>query len=282
MKKSLFFLFSVVAFVFLYSCAGESQTTDAENTDSLNNVASMAAQNLKIHGTGIWVRSTPVTGDVVMKLNEGDECKIIEKGIADTIKQNVDYWYKIEFNGQQGWVFGSQTTASQNVVIESNSIETIALVVYSALSAKDFAKLNSFIKADVGVYKLYNPGSMVAIDFAKEANAEFIDFEAENYENEPVVVKDLPAYDCGEMKWAKEGAFLGDVKNYTELSTGLNNMKEYNDVPYTPDQMKAAKKAEKMLQKVLLVTGSNIKLYFSQIENKWYLVAIDAVTPCEA
>jgi len=68
---------------------------------------------LIIEGTNIWIRNKPITGDVVMKLNSGDKCKIIEKGEMATIKEKTDYWYKIEFEGKIGWVFGSQSDIKQ-------------------------------------------------------------------------------------------------------------------------------------------------------------------------
>ena len=64
---------------------------------------------LTIHGKDIWVRDYPNTGKVIMTLNEGDHCKIIQVGRYDVIREKGNHWYKIDFNGQTGWVFGSQT-----------------------------------------------------------------------------------------------------------------------------------------------------------------------------
>jgi hypothetical protein len=68
---------------------------------------------LIINGKDIWVRDLPTTGKVVMKLNEGNKCKVLEKGKSETIRGISDFWYKIEFEGKQGWVFGSQTSLKQ-------------------------------------------------------------------------------------------------------------------------------------------------------------------------
>jgi hypothetical protein len=67
---------------------------------------------LLIRGKDIWVRDIPSTGKVVMKLNEGDKCKILDKGKVAVIKGLPDYWYEVEFNKKTGWVFGSQTNLS--------------------------------------------------------------------------------------------------------------------------------------------------------------------------
>jgi len=87
-----------------------TQTSKAEepNANILND--SKIPSKLEIIGKDIWIRNAPKTGDVVMKLNSGDVCKIVEIGIEETIKVKTDFWYKIEFNGKTGWVFGSQTS----------------------------------------------------------------------------------------------------------------------------------------------------------------------------
>lgn len=69
---------------------------------------------LVIEGDNIWIRAEPVTGEVVFTLNEGDVCYVLEKGQEHTIRGNRDFWYKIEFEGQTGWVFGSQTSIRHN------------------------------------------------------------------------------------------------------------------------------------------------------------------------
>ncbi|MFY0626133.1 MAG: hypothetical protein JXR07_07560 [Reichenbachiella sp.] len=65
---------------------------------------------LTINGTNIWVRSSPTDGKVVMKLNEGDRCRVFGKKRLEIIRGTADYWYEIEFQGKRGWVFGSQTS----------------------------------------------------------------------------------------------------------------------------------------------------------------------------
>ena len=71
---------------------------------------------LNIEGDNIWVRDIPKRGNVVMKLNQGDRCVIIDTSELDTIKGAIDYWYKIKYNDTIGWVFGSQT----NIKTESS------------------------------------------------------------------------------------------------------------------------------------------------------------------
>lgn len=64
---------------------------------------------LVVQGKDIWVRDNPKTGNVVMKLNTGDSCRVLERGPFQIIRTKPNYWYKIEFNGTQGWLFGAQS-----------------------------------------------------------------------------------------------------------------------------------------------------------------------------
>ncbi|KAA1245567.1 hypothetical protein [Aquimarina sp. RZ0] len=56
-----------------------------------------------------------------MKLNEGDQCVIIDTSKVDTIRGYIDYWYQIKYKDTIGWVFGSQTN------IKSESSKAIQL-----------------------------------------------------------------------------------------------------------------------------------------------------------
>ena len=67
---------------------------------------------LTIKGKDIWVRDYPNTGKVVMTLNEGDRCRIIQTGRYDVIRGIGSSWFEIEFEGKRGWVFGSQSNFS--------------------------------------------------------------------------------------------------------------------------------------------------------------------------
>jgi hypothetical protein len=64
---------------------------------------------LIIKGKDIWVRDVPSTGKVVMKLNDGEKCRILQKSELSFVNGLPDYWYQIEINANRGWVFGSQS-----------------------------------------------------------------------------------------------------------------------------------------------------------------------------
>lgn len=70
---------------------------------------SQISEFLIIEGRNIWIRDKPTTGEVIMKLNSGDKCKILKRGKQETIKGNTDYWYQIEYKGKIGWFFGAQS-----------------------------------------------------------------------------------------------------------------------------------------------------------------------------
>lgn len=70
---------------------------------------------LMITGNSVNVRSAPDTGgdNKLFQLNSGDVCGIVEKGVEETIGGKTDNWYKIEYGGKQGWIFGSFTSRAR-------------------------------------------------------------------------------------------------------------------------------------------------------------------------
>ena len=76
---------------------------------------------LLIVGSNIWVRSEHTTGDVIMKLNDGDKCKVLDQGRFEYIRGSAHFWYQIVFKSDTGWVFGSQTNRSAEVNVLSST-----------------------------------------------------------------------------------------------------------------------------------------------------------------
>lgn len=128
------FSLPLVVCIFLVACKTNSNETDESKSEaamaesdsiSVTESDEPIAKNkspephipegsLLIHGNDIWVRDYPNTGEVIMKLNEGSICKILQMGRFDFIQDNGNNWYEIEFEGKTGWVFGSQTDKSSD------------------------------------------------------------------------------------------------------------------------------------------------------------------------
>jgi hypothetical protein len=101
----------------LSGCSQDGTTTPEDNNKSTleshpapSDEALAKDENmLTIHGKDIWVRDSSPAGPVIMKLNEGDRCKVLQRGLPANVKGVDDFWYLIEYNGVHGWVFGSQS-----------------------------------------------------------------------------------------------------------------------------------------------------------------------------
>lgn len=67
----------------------------------------LGSLKLEVMGSNVNVRSRPAkNASVLFQLNKGDICDNMEKGELATLNGVTDNWYKIEYEGRQGWVFG--------------------------------------------------------------------------------------------------------------------------------------------------------------------------------
>jgi hypothetical protein len=118
MRELVIFFYFIYAFFSTLSCQYSGGTpgdetdsialkSDTEETRTISNP--LSDRILVIYGENIWVRDKAKTGKVIMTLNQGDTCKILERGELAVINGQPDYWYKVEFENNQGWLFGSQT-----------------------------------------------------------------------------------------------------------------------------------------------------------------------------
>ncbi len=124
MKYSIYwFSFILAAFVACKNGSESTKETESKSVEIISNkpndetaiTEEQEKPTLLIEGNNIWVRESPKTGEVAFTLNEGATCYVLEKGESQVIRGNKDFWYKIEYEGKTGWVFGTQTSLKQTL-----------------------------------------------------------------------------------------------------------------------------------------------------------------------
>ena len=135
---SLLLLVPLFWWIFKDSSADEQPLKEQIEQTPVNN------RLLTIKGNDIWVRDTPKTGEVVLKLNDNNRVSVSDSCCYESIKGNASYWYKIDFKGKNGWLFGSQTKEFSNGSTRKPSI-TRPKRLYSALfSDKSLVMFHGF------------------------------------------------------------------------------------------------------------------------------------------
>lgn len=274
MKKILFLLVIITTFL---GCKSKTNKESKTNETSEINVE-IKDEYLTIIGKDIWVRSKPSTGDVVMKLNDGDKCKIIEKGEQQTIKDDTDYWYKIEFEGKEGWVFGSQTSVksdSENVESDDEEKQIAKLLDELALIFKNqqFTKLKSYYYFGDKVFYISNPGAYVVINLTEDVqNLEF--YSLTSVAAYDLLFEKLPDFDMDSYSWTKTGCFAEKISGKKYFTSMVDNMKEFGFEP-TADEIKFASQLDNTVYYKILVSSDMISFYVAEKDGKWLIAAID-------
>ena len=229
---------------------------------------------LRIVGNNIWIRQTPKTGKVTFKFNDNYLCEILEKGVKDTIRKKIDFWYKVDNNNQIGWVFGSQTTESQQLVMSDGFNLFIKDFLDTSFYGKNTDSLlryqsgiiYKYVNKEIGFTRFYNPGIACVPQAYNKHNS--------HYENNPKL--NLNLYNeielnngfCEESS-NKDGIYIYDIKELPEYPSG----KEYDMIAFPlPKKYKNAPlKVVTVLYKKWIVKT----LYFIKADNKWNLVLIN-------
>ncbi|TPN83934.1 SH3 domain-containing protein [Aquimarina algicola] len=229
---------------------------------------------LTILGNRIWVRSEPISGKLVFTANDGDVCRIIDKGERQTIGLITDYWYQIVFKNKKGWVFGSQTSIKQEKTIASFKTY-LAEVLETYFFGKRFDVLmhRSEVKPlkhkDIGYFRLYNPGITCNIEFYENSKS----YRKEEYPEIPEVTyfeNKMPINGFCEESKSPDGVYFTTVNefpSYVILSDEFTNKKiDLQDKYNRGTKMKAVILHNKMIIKTL---------YFVALDNHWWLVVVD-------
>ncbi|MDF0715149.1 SH3 domain-containing protein [Muricauda sp. 334s03] len=91
---------------------GSEDGGEAFYIEGLDSFENLSSNKLGIKTDLANVRNEPnINGEVLFQVEKGDICHIIAQGESlEKMHDVTDRWYKINFNGQEGWVFGYYTT----------------------------------------------------------------------------------------------------------------------------------------------------------------------------
>ncbi|MGX1928465.1 SH3 domain-containing protein [Flagellimonas sp. 2504JD4-2] len=99
----------------LYS--DEDLQEDHAYIDAIDEFMNLPSNKLGITVSSVNVRSNPEidVDNVVFQLEQGVICNIIaQSDTLEKVNNNTDRWYKINYQGKEGWVFGNYTTKRRN------------------------------------------------------------------------------------------------------------------------------------------------------------------------
>lgn len=271
MKKSLL-IFILLAFI---SCEKEKETTVTEKkkVTKTTNFDPIGKDTLHIIGNSIWVRKTPKTGKVVFKLNDNTTCEVLEKGIKDTIRQNIDFWYKIKTDNQVGWVFGSQTSKSQKLFLLDDFDPFLKDFLQTAFYGKNIDSLlrykspiiYKYVHKKIGFTRFYNPGTTCIPQ----------KYNKHNYRSENQLNLDLPFFNEKEFK---DGFCVESTSNDGVYYHAINQLPKYPVFLKDDYVMKSILLPKKYknapIKKINILYKKWIikQLYFIKAEGKWWLV----------
>lgn len=230
-------------------------------------------QNLTIEGNQIWVREQPKTGKVVCVLNNGEVCRILEKGEKQIIRGNTDFWYKIEHENKIGWVFGSQTSIKQHAnfepFLDSFLQASFFEKKFDSLVYFKAASIKKVTHKEIELKRLYNPGAACIFYEAYEGDIKYNRVYPEINKSKRYFNHDVKEGFCEESP-GEDGVYYKIIEKFPE-SINMGEGEAYISVDI-PEKYKNGPK----VKVAILVSEWIVKtMYFMVVENEWNLVLID-------
>ncbi len=270
--KKLIFLFIIS----LLSCKKEIKSNPVKVNNHI--IHKKAIDTLTIIGNQIWIRETPKTGKVVLKLDNKTVCTLLEKGIKDTIREQIDYWYKIKFNNQEGWIFGSQTTKSMTNYVPNDFKPFIKDFLQNCFIDKNTDSLlqykspiiYKYINKKIGFTRYHNPGITCIPQ----------EYDDHNYYSKNYPKINLDFYPEKELKDGfcdkstnKDGVYFHYIKQLPKYPVWLKDKEDYKmmDIKLPKNCTDNPKIEVTILHKKWIIK----RLYFIKNNDKWYLVLSD-------
>lgn len=263
----LFFLFSIII---VFNSCRRADTNQTLSIDTLS--TKQIEQSLTITGNQIWVRSKPIDGEVVMKLDSGNVCKILEKGQEQTINGYTDFWYKIQYNNKQGWIFGSQTSKNQNPNITSDEqIKNFILYFIAQTNKKNYSDLHSYF-INENIFLITQPGAIPAARklYFKDALAQIslISIPPD------IFMFEKPQFDTLKYQWKINGIFIEKTNKFPEI----NDILEIDEFSDDREKNELKNLLKNLVYKITITQNDGLVIYVVFKENKLRIVCINIVT----
>ncbi len=176
MKKIIIFILLLSFFV---NCNNNKSNEDENNKNSDSYYNQEEQEYLFIEGNKIAIKEYPPDGEVIFRLDNGKKCKLLKKGKEQTILGLTDFWYKIEYEGIEGWVFGAQTSEKQiNKIVEYNQQLPFNYKVFDFLDELiyyDFDNYQSSVDFHTSLYPIgwSKDGKIAYIEIRREYGVEY-------------------------------------------------------------------------------------------------------------
>ncbi len=272
-----FFILILIFSLSFTACNDDSDKSNNTGNKTVKQDTADDADNstyLTVEGKDIWVRNAPATGDVVMKLNNGDKCKVLQKGNEQTINGVKDFWYKIDFNNNTGWIFGSQTSLKakqkKQAKPKSNALNEVNNFL-SELQANPEQNSNYFFD-NQGFLFINTNGVFLTINFTN--NLKSIENIISAPSKHKLQMERWPEYDEVNYIWEKEGYFAQKINGSDVFSSTIEKIKD-SEMQVDNTVIQKSKSLSNKITMRVLNTQTNVRYYLGQKQQKWKLIGID-------
>lgn len=120
MRKKFFFVYIALLSGLFVACNSSSTDTGEPKVGKADSTQSGEQADIPTTTQEVNLFSGQGHGKLLATVKAGTELEIIEKGVEDVIKGQLDFWYKVKVDGQEGWLFGAYTSQSAEETMEMN------------------------------------------------------------------------------------------------------------------------------------------------------------------
>ena len=158
--------------------------------------------------------------------------------------------------------------------------------IATAFAKKNSTAINKYINPETGVYVVTRPGAMDEFINQKKLDAKNPFKIKYPYSDTSAVKKHFvkygaaPTFDCGSMKWNKNGFVADSSTKFNRISDIMNFRTKNEGAKYSKEEIEKINTAEKINRKIvftLINKGHGLVFYLTFLNGKWYLFLIDTV-----
>ncbi len=168
---------------------------------------------------------------------------------------------------------------SQKVLLAASTNSTkenkFEKVLQKFLTISSDNQLKKYIHPQLGFYINHKPGAISIVEHFDNLDQVyqhlphlepyFKKFNGKNPKNEKT-----PAFDC--ESFSKEGTFYQKTSSFKEIEKGIEIKEKITEKKHSKEEKEFAKKIDKKINHVVVLTDDYLEIGFTNINGKWYML----------
>jgi hypothetical protein len=148
-------------------------------------------------------------------------------------------------------------------------------VLNEFLAIPSDTQLKEYIHPQLGFYINHKPGAVSIVEHFKDLDEVYeqlphLESYFKKFSGKKPSKEEMPKFDC--ESFSKQGTFYQTTSSFNEIEKGIEINEKIIDKVHSKEEKEFAKKTDKKISRIVVLTDDYLEIGFTSIDGKWYML----------